>query len=315
MVHSLALLHYPYLVYRGDEKKLWDPIRQQTLKIRPEERVRQRLLNCFILESIYPKSRISTESGVRSKVKESTERSDILCYNASFEPELLVECKAASIKISEQTAVQIARYNKEVGAPVLLLTNGIYDYWYELDSESAVPVSTPPERYRVETPSRPDMRYWIDRGFLGNNTSTAVNEPICRQLNKYWIEPEPADPSISFLSFNQHPEHIILDHYYWIKEVEKDPRTRLAMAFLASKIGDSHLVCIINRNKENMGFIDINFTLLDQDNKADMFVYANGDRKSLNAEATLSLQPISELDLGELSQEIANWFFNSYSAN
>ena len=70
----------------------------------PEEWVRQHVVEYLTTEKKYPLSHINVEK------------------------QIIVECKAPSIKISQETFDQIARYNFNLDATYLMVTNGLAHY-------------------------------------------------------------------------------------------------------------------------------------------------------------------------------------------
>jgi len=48
---------------------------------------------------------------------------------------LIVECKAPEVNIDQTTFDQIARYNLELNATYLMVTNGINHYYCQMDFE------------------------------------------------------------------------------------------------------------------------------------------------------------------------------------
>ena len=60
---------------------------------------------------------------------------DIVLYNNKAVPIMIVECKAASVKISQVTFNQIARYNMKLQVPYLVVTNGLNHYCCQIDYE------------------------------------------------------------------------------------------------------------------------------------------------------------------------------------
>lgn len=60
-------------------------------------------------------------------------RYDVVVYNADGTIELIVECKAPSVSISQDTFDQIARYNLVTHASYLMVTNGLTHYYCRLD--------------------------------------------------------------------------------------------------------------------------------------------------------------------------------------
>ncbi len=84
--------------------------------------MRQLFIAYLIHELKYSKNRIAVEKQltINGKIK----RFDILVYNQSTQPYILVECKAPKIQITQLTFDQIARYNLALNVPYLVVTNG-----------------------------------------------------------------------------------------------------------------------------------------------------------------------------------------------
>ena len=57
-------------------------------------------------------------------------------YNNKAIPVMIVECKASSVKISQDTFNQIARYNMKLHVQYLVVTNGLKHYCCEMDYAS-----------------------------------------------------------------------------------------------------------------------------------------------------------------------------------
>ena len=112
---------------------IFDEIRKKFLVLTPEEWVRQHFVQHLIQEKNYPKTCISLESGL--KLNSLQKRTDIVVFNQSGERILMVECKAPSIKISQGTFDQIARYNIIHKVPLLAVSNGLQHYYCEIDFE------------------------------------------------------------------------------------------------------------------------------------------------------------------------------------
>ncbi len=112
---------------------IFDPIRKKHLVLAPEELVRQLFLQYLIQDRSYSASRIRTEKGIR--VHELYKRCDILIYDKTPSPFLLVECKAPAVKITQAAFEQIARYNLPLQVKYLVVTNGIQTYCCVMDYE------------------------------------------------------------------------------------------------------------------------------------------------------------------------------------
>lgn len=112
---------------------IFDDIRKKYLRLTPEEWVRQNFVKYLIDEKKYPASLIVIEKGL--KLNELTKRADVLIYKDSS-PILLVECKAPTVKISQDTFDQISRYNLTFKVPFLIVTNGMDHFCCQIDFEN-----------------------------------------------------------------------------------------------------------------------------------------------------------------------------------
>lgn len=105
---------------------VFDSIRKKWLVLTPEEWVRQHLINYLIIHKNYPASLISLEAGL--KYNTLSKRTDVLVYNKSGKPFLIIECKAPKISIDQKVIEQIGVYNKTKDATYLCVTNGLKHY-------------------------------------------------------------------------------------------------------------------------------------------------------------------------------------------
>jgi len=69
-------------------------------------------------------------------VLNTKKRCDIVLYNTMGKPHIIVECKAPSIKIAQDTFDQIARYNLTLKTELLIVTNGLQHYVCVMDHEN-----------------------------------------------------------------------------------------------------------------------------------------------------------------------------------
>jgi hypothetical protein len=107
-------------------RKIFDPIRKKQVALTPEEQVRQDFI-CFLLrERNFPAGLMMVEHAL--KVNGMQRRCDIVACNRSGAPLLLVECKAPSVSIGNDTFAQAARYNIALRVPYLAITNGAQSY-------------------------------------------------------------------------------------------------------------------------------------------------------------------------------------------
>ncbi len=129
---QLNLPQYKFKIKNSENKALiFDKIRKKYMVLTPEEWVRQNYVTFLIEEKKYPISLITIEK--KLTVNGLTKRSDILVFNTKGEPEIIVECKSPSVKITQDTFDQIARYNLKLNANYLIITNGLQHLYCKID--------------------------------------------------------------------------------------------------------------------------------------------------------------------------------------
>ncbi len=134
-MQKLNFPEYNFKLKKQDGKKLiFDPIRKKYYVLTPEEWVRQHTLQYLILEKKHPVSLIAVEKELQ--INHTKRRFDIVVFNREMTPEILVECKAPTIRISQKTFDQANQYNWLLKAPYLFLTNGLKHYICHIDFEA-----------------------------------------------------------------------------------------------------------------------------------------------------------------------------------
>jgi len=118
------------IVEKEGKQYVYDAIRRKYLVLTPEEEVRQQVIHYMLEKLLYPKASISIEPVPR--VQGTQRRYDIVVYSDS-KPWMIVECKAPSVKISQETFDQAANYNRNLRVPYLYMTNAKQHYIVELD--------------------------------------------------------------------------------------------------------------------------------------------------------------------------------------
>ena len=121
---------------REDGSYVFDAIRKKYLLLTPEEWVRQHFIHLLISHLNYPSGLFQLERQHTYQVK--LKRTDILILGKNGHPFLLVECKAHSEKLSEQTLNQIAVYNKTLQAHFIAITNGIKHFIWKLENQKYI---------------------------------------------------------------------------------------------------------------------------------------------------------------------------------
>ena len=131
---KLNLPQYKFKLKSNENKTLiFDKVRKKYFVLTPEEWVRQHYVSFLIEEKKYPISLIALEKQLT--INGLKKRSDILIFNTNGTPEIIVECKAPSVKITQETFDQIARYNLKLQANYLVVTNGLQHIFCKIDTE------------------------------------------------------------------------------------------------------------------------------------------------------------------------------------
>jgi hypothetical protein len=133
-MQDLNLPTYKFKLKSNENKTLiFDNLRKKYVVLTPEEWVRQHYVSYLIEEKKYPTSLIAIEKQL--VINNRKKRTDILVFNSDGKPEIIVECKAPSIKLTQVTFNQIARYNLKLKANFLILTNGLEHFYCKMDFE------------------------------------------------------------------------------------------------------------------------------------------------------------------------------------
>jgi len=101
------------------------------VQLQPEEWVRQHVVHFLIFTKHYPKSLINVEKQL--VVNNLKKRYDVVVFKPNGTIDLLVECKAPNVKITQETFDQIARYNYKLASNHLMVTNGLEHYYCKMD--------------------------------------------------------------------------------------------------------------------------------------------------------------------------------------
>jgi len=134
-MQNLNLPAFDYQLKSNENKTLiFDIIRKKYVVLTPEEWVRQHFVNFLISIKNYPVSLIAIEKQIH--LNKVTKRFDILIFSNSGKPHILIECKAPNVQINQNTFDQIARYNSEINAEFLIVTNGLDHFCCQMDTES-----------------------------------------------------------------------------------------------------------------------------------------------------------------------------------
>jgi hypothetical protein len=133
-MHKLNLPQInPTLKKEEGKVLIFDIIRKKYVVLTPEEWVRQHFIHFLIHELKYPKSLFRIESSLT--YNKLQKRSDILIFDRDGKPWMLVECKSADIRLSQNAFNQVAVYNMTVNAKYIAVTNGRMHFCCEAAKE------------------------------------------------------------------------------------------------------------------------------------------------------------------------------------
>jgi hypothetical protein len=130
----LNLPSYQFKLKKAQNKPyIYDPVRRKFVSLSPEEWVRQHLINYFINHKNISKSLIAVERQIN--YLNSTKRFDILVFGKNAETEILVECKAPAISLSDETIMQLSLYNQQFKSKIIIISNGLQHFAWIMNEQ------------------------------------------------------------------------------------------------------------------------------------------------------------------------------------
>jgi hypothetical protein len=120
-------IYYPKYAFRIKEpepqkEEIWDELRKLWVRLTPEEWVRQNFIQYLLQIKSYPPSYIAVER--KMKLGELNKRFDLLIFDKTAKPWMLVECKAIQERLDERVLWQVLRYHMAIPVKYLVITNG-----------------------------------------------------------------------------------------------------------------------------------------------------------------------------------------------
>lgn len=135
IVQELTFPTYQFRFKNSENKlRIFDEIRKKFIILTPEEWVRQHCIRFLIEEKHFPKSLINVEKELL--INDRKKRYDIVVFHPNGNINILIECKAPKVNITQQTFDQIAQYNLLLNADYLMVTNGLNHYYCIMDFEN-----------------------------------------------------------------------------------------------------------------------------------------------------------------------------------
>lgn len=106
-----------------EKNTIWDPLRRKEVAFTPEERVRQWFISVLTDHMEVPIHMMMSEAGF--KLGDKLFRADILVYDRSARPIMVVECKRPEVELTSDVLDQAVRYNMALNVRYIVITNGI----------------------------------------------------------------------------------------------------------------------------------------------------------------------------------------------
>lgn len=147
-------LNLPKAIIRINGDQIWDRLRKKYVKNTPEEWVRQHFIHYLIDHLNFPEGRMISE--LKVVYNGMNKRCDIAVFDLEKKPQVIVECKAAHISITENTFYQIAKYAHTLKAQILMMSNGKNHYCAKIDQK------TGEISYLPEIPTYEELSKFID---------------------------------------------------------------------------------------------------------------------------------------------------------
>ncbi len=103
-------------------KTIWDPLRKKEVALTPEEQVRQWCIGVLAKDMEVPMHMMMSEVGFRLGGKQF--RADVIVYDRSARPLIVVECKRPEVELTQEVLDQAIRYNMVLDVKLMIITNG-----------------------------------------------------------------------------------------------------------------------------------------------------------------------------------------------
>lgn len=110
----------------AEKRTIWDPLRKKEVALTPEEHVRQWFISVLSQQLNVPLHMMMSEAGF--KLGDKQFRADILVYDRSAQPLMVVECKRPEVELTPEVLDQAIRYNMVLNVRYMVITNGKNTY-------------------------------------------------------------------------------------------------------------------------------------------------------------------------------------------
>ena len=112
---------------------IWDPLRKKSVRNTPEEAVRQWFISVLHEGMHVPEQMMRSEVAFSHAGKDY--RADIVVFDRSAKPLMLVECKRPEVTLSQEVVDQAIRYCNELEVKYIGITNGEKTFLFQRTSD------------------------------------------------------------------------------------------------------------------------------------------------------------------------------------
>lgn len=303
---SASKNHFPRFRFIDGTKWLYNPVLRKRFANRPEERIRLQFVDYLLTETDFRKNRIGFEAPVTLPQAENTLRADLVLYDRSMKPFVLIECKSEKIRLNQKTAEQIARYNRQLNASFIMITNGVEEIWYDLSGDHPKSTDSLLQPSDGAAPASRNAAYWIERGFISPKSNQKTRKLAYDVLQIFFAESDP-DP-VQYLEFPPSISPFIMNHYYRLSTV--DPDHKVAYTLLDGNRGETLLATAINRAGKNLGAAWITLDQLNSESatEAQLLTETGPQSVPLPARFRENLQRGDNSFLKNIGKELLNLF-------
>lgn len=109
--------------------QVWDPLRKKSVKLTPEEEVRQWFISVLHEGMKVPEPLMMSEVSLRVGGKEY--RADLVVWDRSARPLAVVECKRPEVPLTQEVVDQAIRYNQALDVAYIVITNGVKTFMFQ----------------------------------------------------------------------------------------------------------------------------------------------------------------------------------------
>ena len=127
----------------AERMTIWDPLRKKEVALTPEERVRQWFIGILSTRMGVPLHMMMSEAGF--KLGDKQFRADIVVYDRSVSPLMVVECKRPEVDLTQEVLDQAVRYNMVLDVKYIVITNGRQTFMLQKSHSGYSPLERMPE--------------------------------------------------------------------------------------------------------------------------------------------------------------------------